>query len=141
MIVGKIKQGIRVSKTISYDVPEGLFSAVCLEVDPFDNHGTLCWRIRFEITDPRLRNKRFIVARTFFASLESGSLLRSMITEWLGEEFLLEFEDSELKPEHLIGKAADIDVKHIYKPSYPKPFCELTGVFPPRSMQVTQMAA
>jgi hypothetical protein len=141
MMVGKIRPGIRVHKAISYDAPEGLFNAVCFENIPIEIKGKLFWRIKFELLDPSFRTERIFVAKNLLGDLESGSRLRQFIDEWLGEEFLKDFVNSDLQPEFLIGKTADVLVSHIHNPTYPSPFCDIKAIYPPGTRQVTRMAA
>lgn len=72
-----------------------------------------------------------LVARTFCADLNYGSELYHFLESWLDGKFDVYLDDNgEIDLDGLIGKPADVVIKHIETQRHEKPYVHIARIFP-----------
>lgn len=105
-------------KTGDYSTaPEGLWSAVCVDVvdlgivkTSFGEKPQIKIVFQLEERDPKT-DKRFLVSRRFTPSLHEKASLRQILSAWRGRQFTAD-EVVEFDVERLIGANAQVQVMH-----------------------------
>ena len=122
---------IPVPRKDTYDVEPGRYRAICTEareIHKMTSKGSQRQlRVIWELETSGDDDLRYLVGKSYEATLTSNSQLRNDLRTWLGHEFKPgQFDTATLK-----GKAATITVEHIWNEGWAKPYCWVAKVEPP----------
>ena len=122
----------------NFDAPEGNFQAELVSVGPYEQQTaagmTDCVRFVFQIQVPERHNQIIMAGKNI--DPDSPKLQR-FLARWLGEDFISSSGDS-FDPETLVGKKAELTIKHIPNPGYERPYCNVVSAHPPGTLTLTQ---
>ena len=121
-----------------FDVPEGNFAAELINVGPYEQETkdgiTDLIRFVFRVQLPGKDNQTGLAGKNI--DPESAKLQR-FLTRWLGKEFISSSGDT-LDPETLVGKKAEVKIRHISNAGYSRPYCDVEGAYPLGTLNLTQ---
>jgi hypothetical protein len=119
------------SSKSSFDVPEGHYRAKLLRIAPPPKFANRI-RLVYEIQTPSHEEFQYLAGKNYRASLASKSILRQDLKSWRGHDLTEEeMAAGSIGLEKMIGREADVEIRHVYTSELGKPFVELAKISPP----------
>jgi hypothetical protein len=121
-----------------YDVPEGTFHAVCVEVyETYNkclNPPAKSLRIVWELPDIQIDSVPCRASKMYHPSLAEGSMLRRDLHSWFGTDL----KTGMFNTQTLVGKPGTLTIKHLSRPGRQRPALRVTSIQPPATRPSTQ---
>jgi hypothetical protein len=123
--------------------PEGNYSAVLTKAVVISEESDDCElidmvRITFTVEVPWIKNKPVFAWKTIKLSTEKGNDFRKALIKWLGKEFVREIDQSDsFDLNTLVGKKAELTVKHSHNKAYENPLVIIEEIRPVGSLALT----
>ena len=123
---------LNIEKLKCFDLPEGNYRARFTENKPIlkmkDGKSVNYCRLLFEVTQGSQIDK--CAGRNFLPCLVKNSQLREFLCSWLGSGVFETTSSRKFELDSLIGKEADIVIRHIINGPDMPPFCQLAAIYP-----------
>lgn len=126
----------------TFNLPEGNFRATLtavvpkLKATPKGPSETV--RLLFEVQIPPIDNKLPMAGRNFDVNLKPGSDLRCFVDQWVGVEAFNGKTPTLTDIQRLIGREADVTLKHHCSGRYENPLVLIYNAVPPGTLKLTQ---
>lgn len=127
---------IQIAREKSFDVPAGKYRATLKEVIQLENRRTKKgWqnqvRLLFELHVPGQAHFEYMAGKNYEPSLATGSELRKDLVSWRGCEFTKEEPAAgAVNLQNMIGKEADLLIRHVKNVGFEKPYVHIKSIQP-----------
>jgi hypothetical protein len=134
---------LNIEQDKSFDLPEGTFRAQFVESKPVtkfkDGKLVTFVRLVFEvITDDS--DTSYYAGRNFLPATGKNTPLREFLESWLGSTFFEKKGMKKLDLNTLIGRQADIVIRHIVNGENLPAFRHLAAIYPPGTTKAQEIA-